>query len=276
MKIDIHCHTTNRALTGMSQDTADIETIVHEMDACGVDTVVLLASYSPHKGTGISNYRLLHWIEKSGHADRFKMFGSLDMEHYFFQGMNELEELAQNRLLGGIKLYGGYQSIDWEGRHDCKVAKVFGLAERYELPVMVHGGNCHSRNVREDCDGLNPSQLLRVVSSFVCVPTIVSHLAYPYVLELLSAMNKHPHLYTDVSGILDASVCPEDVIMVRMALDKVGPSRILFGTDFPLQSFANTIDLVELSMQEYSFQDKEMVYSGNAARILSKIPKVRL
>src|SRR3989338_6912632 len=88
--IDIHCHTTNRPLPETIDQSATIDTIVQKMNQYNISRTCLIASYFPHKQSGISNYRLAHWINND---PRFALFGSLDFEHYFYQGYNELEEL---------------------------------------------------------------------------------------------------------------------------------------------------------------------------------------
>ena len=84
----------------MSEESATLDAIAAKMKEHGIEKTVVLATYFPHKTSGISNYRLLHWISK---RDEFMMFGSLDFEHYFYQGVNELNELAEERLIRGEK-----------------------------------------------------------------------------------------------------------------------------------------------------------------------------
>ncbi|MBI1968550.1 hypothetical protein HYS49_01435, partial [Candidatus Woesearchaeota archaeon] len=81
-KIDIHCHTTPRKLENMAVASASLDAIAGKMREHDIEKTVLLASYFPHKQSGISNYRLHHWITDrsdwyGGHSD-FCMFGSLD------------------------------------------------------------------------------------------------------------------------------------------------------------------------------------------------------
>ena len=71
-KIDIHCHTSNREITGVVPTSSTLEAISNQMHKFGVDKTVLLATYFPHKGTGISNYRLLNWIQNSRENGRDK------------------------------------------------------------------------------------------------------------------------------------------------------------------------------------------------------------
>lgn len=56
-KIDIHCHTTNRAVAQVVNPYyKPSDDIISHMNAYDIEYSVLLATYFPHKGTGISNY----------------------------------------------------------------------------------------------------------------------------------------------------------------------------------------------------------------------------
>ena len=108
-KIDIHCHTTKRKLKDMIIEDASLDVLMNEMYKHDIEKTVVLATYFPHKQSGISNFRLANWIYNN---PKFVMFGSLDFEHYFYQGYNELEEMADKKMIKGIKIYTGYQEIN--------------------------------------------------------------------------------------------------------------------------------------------------------------------
>src|SRR3989338_9190309 len=133
-KIDIHCHTTHRDLRNRGMSLATIPALTAEMDRHDVSLTVLLATYFPQSGSGISNFRLLDWIHVN---PRFRMFGSLDMQHYFYQGYNELEELAAQKKIAGIKFYTGYQEIDLAS---SRFRDLVNLAHLHRLPLMFHTG----------------------------------------------------------------------------------------------------------------------------------------
>ena len=143
-KIDMHCHTSKRMLQDTCSSSASLETITELMQKHEIEKTVLLATYFPHKSSGVSNFRLLNWISTYQQyqsaiqeGDKLIMFGSLDFEHYFYQGFNELEELAQQRKIHGIKIYTCYQNIDLQGE---KLKRVAQLAQLYQLPMMFHCG----------------------------------------------------------------------------------------------------------------------------------------
>src|SRR3989339_1117220 len=137
MIIDIHAHTSSHKMWGLHTDDASIEKLKAEAWRMGVSRTVLLATYFPFKGTGLSNVELLRRIQGE---ELFLAFGSLDVMNYLDEGVAELEQLAFNRLIRGIKLYPGYQVFN---PSDINLDDVYDLAQMFDLPVMFHGGELH-------------------------------------------------------------------------------------------------------------------------------------
>ena len=157
-KIDIHCHTTRSELRDIIPAAATLDVIEHEMQKHDIDYTIVLATYFPESGSGISNYRLLHWLRDK---PSFRMFGSLDFQHYFKAGMRELNELADEGHLAGIKIYAGYQNIDFTSP---QFQQMTDLAARYQLPLMFHGGylQCHECN---DALAVSPLDIAKAARS---------------------------------------------------------------------------------------------------------------
>lgn len=271
-KIDIHCHTTRAQLRNIIPINATIETIESEMIKHHIEKTVLLATYFPKDGKGISNYRLLHWIRNNS---KFCLFGSLDFQNYFYSGLKELSELAEENFLYGIKVYSGYQKIDYSSQQFHQLAK---LAEHYQLPLMFHGGylQCHETDL--SC-AINPKLLENIVKSFPSNKFIISHLAWPFIDDLISMILRYDNILTDMSGMLDSyktkhtfGACVEGL---KKFLGNCGPSKLMFGTDFPIQTHADSIQLVESAMNDYSEIDKKRVYYDNANALLYKKKEVK-
>ncbi|MFA6461701.1 MAG: amidohydrolase family protein [Candidatus Woesearchaeota archaeon] len=271
-KIDIHCHTTNRPVSDVVPKSADIEALLQEMDLHEVGKTVLLATYFPHKASGISNFRLLHWIKSCSQPDRFLMFGSLDFEHYFYQGINELTELAENKIIRGIKIYTSYQQID---PFSDKMHQVAKLAAQYRLPLMFHGGESYTSLMKYGkyavANLVMPAELEHLSKDYG-LDLIISHLCTPFVKELIEVVKRNDHIYSDVSGVFDSyssrSAIPESIEEVKLFLGECGPEKLLFGTDFPVMTHEDAIMLLEEGMKNYSSEDKQRVYYDNARRLL--------
>ena len=264
-KIDIHCHTTRSQLHGIVPENASLETIETEMRHHEIESTVVLATYFPDQGKGISNYRLLHWLHKK---PTFRLFGSLDFQYYFSAGLRELTELAEEGHLYGIKIYSGYQKIDYTSTKFQAVAK---LAERHQLPLMFHGGylQCHETNIH--C-AASPQYLAKIANDFPYNKIIVSHLAWPFVDELIAIVSHYDNVVTDMSGMLDSFKTRHTLLDcvegLKRFLGECGPKRLLFGTDFPVQTHTDSIQLIELAMASYSENDRQSVYYDNAKEIL--------
>lgn len=264
-KIDIHCHTTTSRLRDTVPNSATIHDICEEMKRHDVAYTTVLATYFPEYGRGISNYRLWHWIKDE---PRILMFGSLDFQHYFHTGIKELTELAESKMISGIKIYSGYQMIDYQSN---AFATIIQLAGKYQLPLMFHGGfvQCHEDDIDK---AFSPDILSSIAHAYPEVAIIVSHLAWPFVNELIQLVNATNNVYADMSGMLDSyktrDTFSDCVQGIKHFLAECGPQKLLFGTDFPVQTHADSIALIESAMSSYRESDKELVYFKNASRLL--------
>lgn len=266
-KIDIHCHTSRRLIPSAKRQDASLGTIIQEMQEWNIEKTVLLATYFPTKQSGITNYRLASWIKDK---PEFCMFGSLDLPSYFYQGYNELEELAESNSIKGIKLYPGYQAIDPLNKdHKEKLLKFGLLAKKYDLPLMIHTGDCHNE----------PHDLAPNPKTFACIgretdcSIIFSHLGNGHLSDLLYVLKSVENTYTDTSGICDEyHERPQTLYsasqQVKKVLDEVGTERVFFGTDFPVQTHLESVLLIEEAMKNFSIEDKQNVYYNNARRLL--------
>ena len=202
------------------------------------------------------------------------MFGSLDFDHYFYQGFNEIEELISKDKLRGIKLYTCYQKINLESE---RVKKIFDLADRYTLPVMFHIGYSFSSQRKYGKPSVEemvaPGQLEHLARDYPEVDIIVSHLGKPYFKELVTLMKQYNNVHTDMSGLInsryDREQIPWAIDGIRQVLGELGPQRLLFGTDFPVQTHEDSIYFIEQAMKDYSDFDKHLVYYHNAKTILA-------
>lgn len=288
-KIDIHCHTTNHKLYGLHTDYARIEDILEQMQENDIEKTVLLATYFPHKGTGVKNDMLLERIK--GHPELIA-FGSLNIEYNLKAGLEELDCLARDEKIKGIKLYPGYQEFS---PSDDKAFYIYELAEKHDIPVMFHTGSLHcsirdkyniecavikKRAKDTKCKGVycikenmylsEPKQIIKAAKKFPKVNFIASHMGYPHLDQMIDLMNKCPNVYTDVSGLFKSGYEDKFESILKKEVPRVveaaGIERVMFGTDFPIQSVKDSIDIVEHLNLNHS--QKEMIYYKTAARLL--------
>ena len=231
--------------------------------------IVLLATYFPHKKSGVHNFDMLERI--MGHP-LFRMFGSLDVTNNLDSGVAELELLAQEGKMAGIKLYPGYQGFE---ASESRLNAVYSLAEKYRLPVMLHGGEVHN------CDKAlselaRPMYVEKPAKEYPTVKFVVSHLANPYFAELRGVMERCPNVFTDISGqFLSGSA--EDTEEYRKTITseiqqflscKNGYERVMFATDFPIQSYKDSLDLV--ARLRLKPEQLKKIMAENALRFLDQ------
>lgn len=285
MIIDIHAHTTNSRLWDMHTESAKITDLELEAKNNKINKIILMATYFPFKRSGVYNSRLLKRIEGN---KLFSIFGSLDAMNNFDEGLKELDELAGKKLIAGIKLYPGYQDFRCS---DEKICDIYELAEHYGLPVAFHSGWLHSCCPRGDrvkreykCKGKcridelghlsRPEEIVKAVKKFPNVNFILSHMANPYHEELRNAMREYGNIYTDISGqFLSGSEDTEEYKdeikreIIKFLELKNGIERIMFATDYPIQSYKDSIALVEAL--GLNAEEKEKLYCRNAIKTLN-------
>jgi predicted TIM-barrel fold metal-dependent hydrolase len=269
-KIDIHCHTTNRKVKDTIPKSAFLDEIVKEMKHNDIEKTVVLATYFPHRQSGVSNFRLYNWIRDK---PEFNMFGSLDFEHYFYQGLNELEELAGMNALKGIKIYTCYQKVDVKSK---KFKEIISIARKNSIPLMLHSGYSYTaKRVHNQVSfekPVTPFDIEYAIKANRDVNFIISHLAAPFLDQLVQVARRNSNVYSDMSGLIDSKFgkdgIPQSIDEIKRFLGECGPARLLFGTDFPVQTHKDAIYFVEEAMKNYSLDDKQNVYYNNARRLL--------
>ena len=174
--------------------------------------------------------------------------------------------------LVALKLYPGYRAFY---PHDRRLAPVYEFAARRRLPVMIHQGDTMDPN------GLlkyaRPLEVDEVAVQYRDVALVLCHLGNPWVEETAEVVYKNENVYTDTSGLLGPPKLPYFATMVERcrrrlasAIATIGASdRVLYGSDWPLESIATAVGLVEgLDLPE---EDRAAILGGNA-RKLFRIP----
>ncbi|MCI4372975.1 MAG: amidohydrolase family protein [Thermoplasmata archaeon] len=170
--------------------------------------------------------------------------------------------------LAAVKLFPGYQAFY---PHDPALAPVYEYAARRKLPVMFHQGDTLSPEGR--IKYARPVEVDEVAVEHRDVRFVLCHLGNPWVEEAAEVVYKNANVYTDTSGLLAHPLTPHFDRMFARAravlqtvVDTIGsPERILYGSDWPLESLANAVALVE--GLELSPSERADLLGGNARRL---------
>jgi uncharacterized protein len=175
--------------------------------------------------------------------------------------------------LAAIKLFPGYHPFY---PHDPALDPVYEYAGRRHLPVLIHQGDTLSPN------GLikfaRPIEVDEVAVRFREVNFVLCHLGNPWIEEAAELVYKNRNVYADTSGLLGHPSSPyfermfnRARAMVQGALDTIGaPDRLLYGSDWPLESLATAVELV--MGLELSDSGRQAVLSGNARKLFPAPP----
>lgn len=120
-----------------------------------------------------------------------------------------------------------------------------------------------------------PVAMKGAVQEYSKVNFIFSHLGNPVFDQLRRLMQSNKNIYTDISGQYLSGTC-EDTPEYRQELKTelqefleidTAIDRIMFGTDFPIQSYQDSIDLIKaLGLSQ---ADEEKIFWRNAKKILN-------
>lgn len=147
--------------------------------------------------------------------------------------LDELERARTDLGLKGIKLGPNYQIFDPLGP---AALRVYELAERHGLPVLFHQG---ASPVREaPLRYAHPLLMDEIAIRFPELRVVMAHLGHPWQRETIVTIRKHPHVYADVSALFYRPWSLYEGL--RLATEWGALDKLLFGSDFPLATPAET------------------------------------
>ena len=131
--------------------------------------------------------------------------------------------------LHGLKLSPVYQGFDpWSDAAWPLYEAAAGLG----VPIMFHqGGAFPSQSVLEYA---NPVLLDRIARRFPELWMIVAHFGQPWVAETVQLLRKHERVYADLSARYYRRW--QFYTALQLAIDYGVTDRLLFGSDFPMQT----------------------------------------
>lgn len=229
--------------------TNTAEECIAQMDAAGVDQMVLVSSYSAY---GHNNSYAAD--AAASRPDRFVGFCRIDPLH-----PESLDTWVVERGMRGVRL----GTSDERAFPTCERARELGIPVSLQVP----GGSM--------------DEVRKVAERFPDVKVILDHLAHP-------ALEDGPP-YAEAKPLFELAACPNVYLkfssmniweasegnstpraFFEALIARFGPERLLWGTDFPhtLGSPAAPYkDLVDLARETFAFvsaEDREQIFAGTA------------
>ena len=178
-------------------------------------------------------------------------FGSVDpaIDDYLEQFTRLLA-----RPIAGIKFHSDLQSLPLDSPRLWAMMEALARSDRSHLPVYLHTGNFP---IYRPADSPWEKALPRLLDEFPTVTFVCGHAGWDGPRAALRAALGHPNLYLETSW--------QPPHLIRRLCDKLGPERLLFGSDFPLFSQRRALRNVRLALNE---TELSLVTHENARRLL--------
>lgn len=192
---------------------------------------------------------------------------------YLGTDIEERVEAVVREGAKAIKLYATYSHYRPDDRE--LTWPLFAKAQELKIPVIVH--QSWTTTVHAPMKFQEPKQLDDVACAFRDLTLIAAHFGVPWVDECMCLVAKHDNVYADLSFWLILER-PEIVLQQLVRCPGYGCTydRLLWGTDFPLTTPAESLEILRNKLPEAAkrtgwpmIPDEALalILGGNAARI---------
>lgn len=156
--------------------------------------------------------------------------------------------------VAGIKFHSDLQRLPLDSPRLFAMLQILAASPRCALPVYLHTGNFP---IYRPLETPWPTALPRLLDTFPALTFVCGHAGWDAPRAALKAALAHPNLYLETSW--------QPPRLIRRLCDKLGPERLLFGSDFPLFSQRRALRNVQAALNPDEFA---LVAAGNALRLL--------
>ena len=238
----------------LAPDAGEPARLLAEMDRAGIDRAAVSA------GGLIGLDRLAEQIARGGRAavaagnDRVRAqcarSGGRLLPFFFADPVTDIETYGRQAAhFRGLEISPAVHGFRLD---DPAVSELVGLAAAAGHPVYV---------VTLARPGTRPDDLARLARRFPAATFVWGHCGHSALeFDGLAALAWVPNILAETSGCL--------TVTARAAVSRLGPERVLFGTEYPLQH--HSVELAKLAALGLEPADRELVLGGNARRLLGE------
>jgi predicted TIM-barrel fold metal-dependent hydrolase len=261
MIIDCHTHVnhyedeTVEALPGM------LDRLQLTMRRNRVDAALILTSYKVVPGR--PSTRAV--VEATRHLPNLHVIAGISWSTFSQADVDDLKALLDAGALKGLKIYPGYEPFY---PADRKLAPAYELAEAYDVPVMIHTGDTYAKTGKVKYS--HPINVDEAAVDFPNVKFVICHLGNPWFRDCMEVVYKNENVFTDMSGLTLGGFTDRFEAFMRQQLKEmllwgVEPTKVLYGTDWPLITMEAYLQFVE--ELRLPSRDKDLMLYENAAAL---------
>jgi uncharacterized protein len=246
--IDAHVHLNNYHESTRRPTRENVQQLFDEMATVGIDHAVVITSYKVDQDRPSAE----QLMEAIANDPRTTVVEGLRWRGDERTDLFTLEERIRDGLVKGIKLYPGY---DRYPINDPSLEQVFRIAEKHQVPVLIHTGDTYSRTAKVRM--AHPLLVDDVAVDYPDVTIVMCHLGNPWFQDAAEVLYKNPNVYADISGLTLGEFTYDFERYVAMRLKEMilymgDPGRqLMYGSDWPL-----------VAMKPYVKFLKELAFEG--------------
>jgi hypothetical protein len=258
------------------------ELLLKDMDNSGIDqSWISVLDLGLAKTVGEAKYSITQLNSifaeiARRHSDRLIAFVGVDPRRR--EAIVLLERSVKEWGMKGLKLMpavGFYPN-------DENCYKLYAKAQALGIPVLVHTGPETIPLYSKYC---YPIYLDEVANDFPNVTLILAHAGFCWWPEAVNIASTKPNVYIDLAGWQAKAYrrpIEEFYAPLRTMLDTIGPSKVLFGSDWPalrlfkggqanwVRVFTDLRDTPKESGVTFTTEEIDAILGGNATRLMSK------
>ena len=202
----------------------------HRAATAEVDRAIVFGLRAPTVGFLTRNDTVADYVR----TDPQKLIGFAAINPAEDGAPAELERCVNELGLRGLKMtpiYSGYHP------HDDRAWPIYARAEALGLPILFHQGTTFPREA--PLKYAHPEQLEDIALRHPELRIVIAHLGHPWENEAIALIRKQPHVFADISALYYRPW--QFYNMLRLAHEYGCTDKLLFGTDYPVATFADTV-----------------------------------
>jgi predicted TIM-barrel fold metal-dependent hydrolase len=265
MIIDCHTHLNNYEDETVDALSTSLDRLKTAMRRNRIDRALVLTSYKV--GPGRPSTRAV--VDATRALPNIHVVAGISWRTFSPAVVDDLRPMLAAGEIKALKLYPGYEPFY---PADEKLIPAYELAEEFDVPVMIHSGDTYAPTGKVKYS--HPLHVDEVAVDFPRVKFLICHLGNPWFRDCMEVVYKNENVYTDISGLTLGQFTDRFEAYMRQQLKEmilwgVNPSKMLYGTDWPLVPMESYVQF----MEELPLPpgDKALMYHQNAAALF-KLP----
>jgi uncharacterized protein len=249
--IDAHVHLNVYHEATRRPTAENVQHLFSTMETLGIDHAIVITSYK----VDVDRPSVEQLVEVLAGDPRTTVVEGLRWRGDERTDLFSLEERIRDGIVRGIKLYPGY---DLYPINDPSLESVFRIAEKHQVPVMIHTGDTYSRTAKVRM--AHPLLVDDVAVDHPDVQLVMCHLGNPWFQDAAEVLYKNDNVFADISGLTLGKFTYEFERYVAMRLKEMiaymgDPGRqLMYGSDWPLVEMGPYLKFLD----ELKFEDEQL------------------